>query len=184
MLKGLLCRAILFPKCAKDGVFDDLALLQLVDVNKDKTVYAMSLASRYLLRDEEGAHGYGSRTAQSINDAYENSRGEPPPENKRTHYLGFYDVDKLSVLSLPISYYRVELKHKIEHGETAHFNFEMHPTDLQGTNEKARRHDRNTAMLAMITRLRGPKRRVFNEGHEDAERLSSFQLPELPRPAP
>ena len=182
MLKGVLCRAVLYPKCAKEGVFDDLALLQLVNEKKDKKVYGLSLASRYFLKDEQGAHGYGCRTAQNINSEYEKNRGEPPPENKVTHYLGFYDVDKPSVLSLPTSHYRIELKHKIEHGERAHFNFEMHPTDFDGTSDKARRQDRNTAMLAMITKLRGPSRRPLN-GPDDSDRLASFHMPDLPRPA-
>lgn len=183
MSKGWLCRAVLFPKCAKDGVFDDLALLQLVDVNKNKTVYAMSLASRYLLRDDDGAHAYGCRTAENINGAYEASNGSPPPDHKKTHYIGFYDVDKPNVLSLPTDHYHIELKHKVEHGERAHFNFEMHPTDLAGTTEKIRRQDRNTAMYAMITKLHGPKRRPISNEHEDAERLTSFLLPDFQSPA-
>lgn len=180
MFRGILCRAILFPKCAKEGVFDELALLQLIDINRDKTVYGMSLASRFLLRTDAGAHGYGERTARQMNADYERARGEEPPENKRVHYVGFYDVVKEAALSLPISHYRIELKHKIEHGEKSHFNFELHPLDLEGTSDKQRRQDRNTAMYAMVKKLAGPKLRPEQSGGDQWQLPETLSLPPLP----
>jgi hypothetical protein len=185
MSKGLLCRSILYPKCSREGVFDDLALLQLVDVLGNKSVYALSLASRYLLRDEAGAHGYGVRTASRINDAYEARVGSPPPAEKKTFYLGFYDLQKNALKDVSPEHYRLTIRHFVEHDERAHFQLELEDRGLLGAgkaNDRLRREDRNVAMMMVLSLLVGPRRRPDIQDGEPGP-LEWFELPTLPRSA-
>ncbi len=183
MVKGVLCRSILHPKCVRDGVFDDLALVQLFDLNGDKSVYGLSLASRFLLVDDAGAHGYGCRTAQRLNDAYQAREGTAPPSEKTTHYLGFYDVVGRAVSSLPSEYYKVAVRHLTEHGERAHFQLELQDVSTLGSSksaDKTRRNDRNVTMQALVDKMWGPKRYRADQGQTD-NAIKDFKLPDLPR---
>ncbi len=185
MVKGVLCRSILYPKCVRAGVFDDLALVQLFDVNGDKSVYALSLASRYLLKNDIGAHGYGCRTAQRMNDAYQAREGVPAPPEKRTHYLGFYDITGRDVTSLPSEHYAITVRHLTEHGERAHFQLEFQDVSALGASksaDKTRRNDRNLSLQAMVDRMLGPKRHICDQDQLDGG-IKDFVLPDLPRSA-
>jgi hypothetical protein len=180
MNRGILCRSIFYPKCARSGVFDELALLQLVDIHNNKSVYGLSLASRYLLRDEDGAHRYGRDTAVRMNEAYETRVGAPPSPEKKTVYLGFYDAPNESLKKVSLEYYELRIKHLVEHGERAHFQLELQDRGLLGTgksNDKLRRDDRTVAMMKVLSFLSGP-RRFSNEGNEVPD---DFELPVLPK---
>lgn len=176
---GIFCRSALFPRCAKGGTFDEAALLQFSDVNRDGKFYALSLASRFLLKNDEGAHGYGRRTAAAANNGILARTGsEPSPENK-VHYVGFYDLEYGALKRIELEYYKSGLVRKAEHGETAHFQVEWHLSSAAATlnvKEKVLRKDRSAARTMISFLLKGP----IKEENIPAE-LEAFELPTLPR---
>lgn len=184
MLKGWLCRSILFPKCAREGRFDPLALLLLNKVDNEGAVYALSLASKFVLRGEDGVHGYGIRTAARINEAYEMRNGGPPTDKKKTFYLGFYDALKHEYLSISSEHYNISLRYRLEHGERAHFQLELTNKGLLGTgkaNDKTRRDDRIAAMEQLLTKLQGPIRCNSAQNDDLPQELKELELPRLAR---
>jgi len=174
------CRAVLYPRCAKNGSFDEAALLQFGDVYRDGKMYALSLASRFLLKDEDGAHGYGRRAAGVANGIFAEKHGAEPVGEDRVHYLGFYDIEYGPLSRVSLEHYHSELTWKVEHGEQAHFQLEWVLTsDLPPGNktEKVLRKDRSAARTIISFLLSGPVR----DPEVDSD-LLPFDLPNLPRP--
>ncbi|MGP4752855.1 hypothetical protein [Agrobacterium pusense] len=167
-------------------MFDDLMLVQLVAMNDEKTAYGLSLASRFYLKTDDNAHGYGCRTAARQNDAYTERVGTPPPENKRTHYIGFYDVKKEAINALPLEHYDLKLRHFVENGERCHFQIELHISSDLGSGkaaDKIKRNDRNTAMQALVDQMAGPVRHICACDAHLADKLTEIYTPDLPRSA-
>jgi hypothetical protein len=183
--KDLLCRAILFPKCAQEGVFDDAALLLLVNAAGDGQMYGLSFGSRYILRDVLGAHSYGCRTAATMNLLYQKRTGSPPPPQKQVHYLGFYDLDHCDLSTLVLDHYYTSVRWVKEHGEDAHFQLELINKGLLGTgkqNDRIRRDDRAAAMEILAMKLKGkPERHICEVDAPLAATLNAIHLPSLPR---
>lgn len=182
MLNGdKLCRSALYPRCAKNGVFDEAALLQFSDVNRDGKTFALSLASRFILKTVDEAHGYGRRTATRANDGIkQRNGGEDPNEDERVHYLGFYDMYYGDLQKVSLEHYRSNVRWYLENGEQAHFQMEWHlQTTLAPGNrtDKALRKDRSIARTVMASFLIGP--------FEDpvVARVADFDLPTLPKKA-
>lgn len=181
--QDLLCRAALYPKFAPAGVFDEAAFLSLHKI-EDGLWYAMSLASRYLLRTEEGAHGYGRRSANVANAAYRALKGhDPDPLVDKVYYLGFYDLPYWRLSTLPLECYRVEVRWLPEHGEDSHFQLELHRTNHETGKvaDKRRRRDRTAALVILAMCLWGPRK--YDPSLEDnyPDDLTSAILPDLPR---
>lgn len=184
MLKGVLCRSILHPKCVHDGQFDPLAFLLLNRFGPTNTDYALSLASRFVLKDEDGAHSYGSRTAVRINEAYAIRHGNAPDQNSTTYYLGFYDGTKEEFLSIQSEHYDVSIRYRLEHGERAHFQLELTNRGILGTgkaNDRIRRSDRATTMDQLLDKLVGPARDGGALNDDTPKEIRDFVLPKLPR---
>lgn len=176
---GVFCRSALHPRCGKNGIFDEAQLLHFSDVHRDGQFYALSIASRFLLRDEEGAHGYGHRTAAVANRGIRERTGEDPTPESRVHYLGFYDLDYVAVRKIDLEFYDAGFSRVPEHGEAAHFQIEWRLKARQGealAKDKALRKDRSAARTKLSFLLRGP----FKVASASCE-VDNFELPTLPR---
>lgn len=170
----LLCRAVIFPKAWNNDIFDVEALLLFT--SEDSRRYALSLASRFLLQDLDGAHAYGCRAAAASNSRFREKNGrEPNPIDEAAHYLGFYDLRFEALTGLRLNHYSVSVRWRYENGEDAHFQVELDPT---GTGSKAERRNDRTAMKGLVALcLIGPTRGGCANDEAIAEELAALVLP-------
>jgi hypothetical protein len=184
MLDGdLVCRSVLFPRCAKNGQFDETALVNFTDVERDGSFYALSVASRFILRDETGAHNYGIRTADAANRGIAIRTGRAPLADEEVHYVGFYDLLCGEIRSVPLGFYSSQIRWVLENGENAHFQIEWRRNgkvpEGPGNIDKKLRKDRTAARTLIASKLRGP----FKASTMPLSHLGdgNFELAELPR---
>lgn len=174
----LVCRAIVHPKCAPAGVFDPESYLKLRETSPAKTHYVMSVGSRYLLKDEDGAHRYGCASARITNSRQSN----PTPEN-RCFYIGFYDLYYGEIVSINSTYYDIAVVWQKEEVSDAHFHISFVNKSGGGTHA-ARRHDRMAAISLMFARCIGPYRSLCPEDVAMAVELNDIDLPIQGRDTP
>jgi hypothetical protein len=174
----LVCRSALFPKFLSNQVFATEALLNFTKID-DGRVYALSVGSRFLLRTDEGAHGYGCQAARLANKRFVEKNGRPPaPLTEKVHYLGFYDLACGHVRSLELDHYDLEINWRPEHDSDAHFQVEFHRRPSQAS-DRQRRQDRTAAIAVLADMLSGPKRHICDGDQDVAADLSEIVLPEL-----
>lgn len=117
------CRAAVFPRCvsAADRL-EDSALLQVSGKGLGKR--GISLASRYLCRDEDGVHDFGLRVAAEGNLRLSNAnvKLDDSCENLYLGYYSFYYKDYCSVSSGEAN---MRLYWKPENGDDRHFQIDI-----------------------------------------------------------
>lgn len=175
------CRAVLYPRFVVGGAFADEALLNFTKMD-DGTCYALSLASRFLLGTDEGAHRYGRHAAEVANARFADRLGRAPsPPTEKVYYLGFYDLVCKDVHHLPMNHYSVSLKWRPENGIDEHFQIEFQQKNTGGT-ARERRSDRTAAIGILAKKMVGPQRAIL-DGDLDGFR-AELEFVELPtRPA-
>ncbi|MFC5038047.1 hypothetical protein [Tianweitania sediminis] len=178
----VLCRAALFPRFIKDGVFDIETLMRFSTVEEDSH-YAMSVGSKFLLRTSDGVHNYGCAAAQIANDNFREKNGrDPEPLNEAVHYLGFYELPFHSIKDVRgrLTNHHLSVRWVPEHGQDAHFQVELWKTVPAGARQL--RRDRVAARGFLSAYLTGfPERHVCNSDRSIASILNALELPTLPK---
>jgi hypothetical protein len=178
------CRAALYPKFVTPaGIFDEEALLIFAEI-PDGGVYAMSVASKFLCRNDDGVHTYGSNAADIANERLRARLNRPPqPINEQVHYVGFYEFLYGDFKCIAMNHYSVHCDWLPEHGQDVHFQAEFRPkTTAAESTKKQRREDRRAAIGVLAARLRGPARHICEKDEPHREALESIDLPPMPRP--
>lgn len=175
------CRAALYPKFINpEGVFDEEILLNFMNV-KGTELYAMSVASKFLCRSEDGVHEYGCKAADGANERFARETGRAPkPVTEEVHYLGFYEMTYGALTKLAMEHYEVRCYWKPENGLDMHFQAEFVPSGT-GT-KKERRRDRQAAVGALADRTFGPQRHIAKKDEPYRDMLEAIDLGTLPRP--
>jgi hypothetical protein len=173
----LASRCILYPKAfVSQSVFAPEAFFQFSQVGAAESHYALSVASRFILRTIDNAHEYGCRTAERINTGFERRAGRAPDASERTHYLGLWDLRAGAIRSIELDCYRIQLRAFPEHGEKAHFQVELILANSNASS-KARKKDRRVARTSLTMCLEGPaQRHVCDCDTEIAEELSAIEV--------
>ncbi|CAD7023079.1 hypothetical protein REJC140_00086 [Pseudorhizobium endolithicum] len=182
MLDGdLLCRAALYPKfVTPEGIFDEEMLLTFMPLGEGES-YALSVASHFLSRGNDGVHSYGCGAATIANERFvQKNQRAPSPVTEEVHYLGFYQFTRGQLMSIEMSYYSLRCFWKPEHGADMHFQVEFVPKGAQGT-RKERRQDRRAAVGMLTGMLRGPHRHICQKDLPHKDALEAVDLPALPR---
>ncbi|WP_156418345.1 hypothetical protein [Aureimonas sp. D3] len=173
--KDDLCRAALYPRFVKAGVFDDEALWSLSSI-KNEIHYAISVASRFGLRDDQGVHRYGLNAARTANEGFEARSGRKPDVEQEVFYLGFYVIHADVIDSLPLHYFSASIKYAPEHGEREHFQIEIYLSD-KNSSTRQRKKDRVALRVGLAAKMRGPKVYTSDEIAERPDWLSDIHLP-------
>ncbi|PQZ51913.1 hypothetical protein CQ052_05100 [Ochrobactrum sp. MYb15] len=174
----IVCRSALFPRFLANGVFDENLLLDVTS-NTDKSVYSISVGSRFILRDDNGAHRYGIRAAKLGNERFLRQKGRhPEPLVEKVHYVGFYDLICGDVRSVQMRFYRLGIVWKPEHGNDAHFQVDFTRNNVNAT-KKELRDERLFAISIIATFLKGPFRAIDPEEVDLIDELMKIELPEL-----
>lgn len=171
----LLCRSVLFPRGFDDDVFE-LATFMRSKRRYENGPFVISVGSRFLLKNDEGAHQYGRRAAEVANEGeLARSNGVPIPETEIVHYLAFYDITHSDVVGTKADWYRIGVSYRPEHGNDAHFEIELSES---GGSRKQRKDDRAAVEMLLASRLVGPVRDVID--HPDAKVRARLQAAVLP----
>lgn len=178
MLCDLFCRSVFFPSIAlKHDFFSDEVLMQF-DAADDES-YGLSVASRCMLVDEAGAHGYGCRTSDKKNERFERENGRKPnPEDEQRFYVGFYDLRPAYFSHIKLDHYSMSLRWVPEEGEDAHFEVRLDRVAGDFTDKKLKR-DRKLARQLLSMCLIGPHRHVCEADKSKAATLDAVFLPAL-----
>lgn len=177
----LLSRAILYPKSFPAGVLDLEALINFNALGEGDERYAMSVASRFLLKSEAGAHQYGCRVASISNGRLAEKLGRPVDHDNesRVYYLGFYDLRFGDLADVSgICFYSVDVIWCPEGGEDVHFHVELNLFD-NSASRKQRKRDRREARTIISGFLVGPKRHVCECDIVCEDKVSKIDLPKL-----
>lgn len=172
------CRSVLYPRgFAQDDVFE-LATFMRADRRKGTDIFALSVGSRVLLKNDEGAHAYGQASAKVANEGLlERSGLEELPADQVVHYLGFYDIAYGDVLSTRSDWFWLDVRYRPEHGNDAHFEIELR--ERKGATRRQRKDDKALVELALASRLKGPIRYISKiEDNELRDRLNAVPLPD------
>jgi hypothetical protein len=180
LFDDLFCRAVLFPKAWPNNVFDVEALLRLDEISGADDRYAMSVGSRYILKDEVGAHYYGCATAEKSNQRLQRTAGRQLNTLGETvHYLGFYDLRYGEVTEIKLTCYDVIIKWRPEDGEDAHFQVEL-VGKVGDWPKKQRKNERRDARAFLALCLDGPRRHVCDCDSRYRDDLSAIVVPTYP----
>ena len=180
--KDILCRAALYPKfVTPDGVFDPEKLLSLHPENDQK--YSMSVASKFMCRNDAGVHGYGCRAADLANERFVRDNGrDPEPFNEQIHYLGYYEFYFADIELLPLEYYNAYCHWKPENGLEMHFQIDLEQNAKQSS-KKQRRDDRRAAIGILFDCVSGPRRHIRESDEPHRDLLELVDLPDRIRKA-
>lgn len=173
-------RAVHFPQSFPNKSFDRTTLLtfRADDAEKDNPnrTYKMSVVCRCIMPDDADVHAYGIRIESKQNAKLEADLGEPPPQEKRRVYLGFYDILYDVLAALVFEHYRVSVVWVLEDGEMAHLEVHFRSLGNEAT-DKRRRADRSAALKSLADRIVGP---TIRPGLTDPFQLEmQSQLPSL-----
>ncbi len=177
------CRAALYPKfITPAGIFDEEILLAFTEVQNTGN-YAMSVASKFLCRSEDGVHIYGAAAADIANERFHARQGRPPePIAEQVHYLGFYEFLYGDLIAIPMDYYSIHCNWLPENGLDVHFQAEFRPKAGAFTGTKReRRNDRRAAVGLLAAKLLGPKRHLCEQDEAHRQTLEAIDLPIMPR---
>jgi len=182
MLTGdAVCRAALYPKfITPSGVFDEEALLNFAGI-KGTEVYALSVASKFICRSDNGVHEYGVTAAEIANARFREKNGRSPePIDEEVHYVGFYEFLYGDLIAIEMTHYAVHCYWLPENGLHMHFQAEFRPNGRTGS-AREKRTDRRAAVGILATMLRGPKKHISMKDEPYREALEAIDLPALPR---
>lgn len=148
------CRSAAYPKFVRSEVFDEEQLFNFTS-DKDQKVYACSVASRFLLRTDDGVHAYGRAYAHGVNARNAEKLGHHASPSQLCVYLGFYSLRYRTVISVQMTFYRVFVKWRPEKECDAHFQIEFVQLSKDGTKAN-RRNDRSAAINQLFAGSIGP----------------------------
>ena len=168
----LICRAAVYPKFVKSDIFDDEQFFDFRP-SDGKKIYVTSVASRYLLRDENGAHDYGEQIARSSNTRLLARDGNIPSGQIVSVYIGFFDLRNKNVVSIQMQFYSIVIAWRPELNCDAHFQIEMWSKNAEGTPSQ-RRNDRKTAIALLLDSMSGPTLKTGWANDPDVRRLVDF----------
>lgn len=149
----VLCRAASYPKAFKAGVFDIEQFFRFDEEHGGGGAYAISVASKFLLRCDEAVHAYGQSIADLQNQRSGAANGQEP--DRRVRYLAFYEGKCSIVSEIAMKHYTLVVRYRPVTRGDAHFQIEMWPTRSTST-KKERRTDRGDAARAIATQFSGP----------------------------
>lgn len=156
MLDGdVLCRAVMFPRQWRQGVYSPEAALALGRISEGR--FAISVGSRYLLKDIEGAHKFGMGTADLANKGLEAREGRPLSPEELQQYVGFYDIFVGAIRGISLEMHRIDILWSPEHNRQEHFEIQVSelPSAKQRT-RKDRSAERTRIIGALFARFWGP----------------------------
>lgn len=144
--RDIFARSIEHPKDFSSNVLDQEQFFQFSESEVAKGDYALSVASRWLLRTEENVHKYGRFVAGCKNARFKAVKGTDP--NPMRKYVGSYNLFAESIESLDLCHYRVGLRWKPEEGQDAHFQIELtHKGSGTRSNLKSNRREARAALF-------------------------------------
>ena len=177
----IFCRVAVHPRYEKESVFDAEQLLTPSSLDKKKSVYAISVVSKWLLRTDNAVHEYGESVAKVGNDRLKSQHNGIVPEDLRNYYLGFYHLLYSDINSESLEFYSIHLKWRPEINCKEHFHIEMIQISNQCTRVE-RRQDRAKAINRISKKLNGPTSPNFNPN--DMRNSLLNKLPRLPNSGP
>ena len=121
-----------------------------------------SVFSKYLSRTAEQVHKYGEDIATSGNERVKKSHAGDLPINKKSYYLGFYELFCGPVQGVEMENYQIQIGWRPENDNDAHFQIEM-SQNADGGSKSQRRNDRTAAIEKMAQLLQGPTVPEFSE---------------------
>lgn len=157
MLDGdVLCRAVLYPKQWRQGVYSPEASLPLGERNHQGS-FALSFGSRYLLRDVNGAHLYGVETANLSNKGLMDRLGRELTEEEKQQYVAFYDIIVGEIRQINPEMHMISICWKPEHGRDEHFEIQISELpSAMNRSRKERTRERTRILGGLVARLWGP----------------------------
>ncbi|WP_182912856.1 hypothetical protein [Paracoccus onubensis] len=177
------CRLANHPSCLKADRFDEAALLTFSPL--DNSSRALSLAGWDVCKDETGVHDYGLSVSIQKNDRLKERYGQEPDIDKRSYYLGFYDIYARHINFDILANSRGALRHAPEDGDHRHFHIELHPTDEALSARKPERkvkEDERLLRTELIKLLSGPSLLPPDHCCAHQKELQNEFMPTLPRP--
>lgn len=150
--RDIFARSIEHPKDFSNDVLDQEQFFQFSVSEVRKGDYALSVASRWLLRNLAGVHEYGRFVVDCKNARFRQSNGTDPNPMKK--YVGSYNLFAGSIENLSLRHYQVGLRWKPEEGQDAHFEIEL--THKGNGTKKELKKDRREARSALFDARFGP----------------------------
>lgn len=177
----IICRVAVYPRFIKESVFDIEQFLTPGPLDKQKSVYVLSVVSKWLLKTDMAVHDYGESVAKAGNDRLNLKYNCIVPDNLKQYYLAFYQLRICDVVCVNLKFYSIHVKWSpiIECNE--HFHIEMRQLSHQCTKVEKRR-DRTKAIYKIARKLNGPTSQNFNPN--DARNSLLNKLPRLPNSGP
>ncbi|PJT21520.1 hypothetical protein CN884_14035 [Ochrobactrum sp. 30A/1000/2015] len=169
--RDLLCRAAVYPSCFSDGAFDEEMAMQLQPLDparKDLSKgHAMSLASYFLCRDDEGVHRYGASLERLGNERKQKNSDQPLDIEKASHYVGFYSGEYRGFSSIELEHHYIRIYWKPENGLDEHFQFEIIFRGAPGTPKAEIKADVRIARQTLFGLVAGPVTRPTSTNDTD-----------------
>lgn len=145
-------RMIEHPRAFTNGRLDPETYFQFIPTNTAKSVYALSVASKFILKTIDAVHSYGAGVAQEKNNRFLELNGHEP--DPAVTYVGHYDLFLGSINRINLDYYSQGVRWVPENGRTAHFQIELYPS---GNATKSQlKADRRKARAALFDVCMGP----------------------------
>ena len=175
--KDIFARSIEYPKDFKSDVLDQEQFLQFSKDEAKKENYALSVASRWLLRNVENVHIYGRFVAECKNDRYRAIHGTDPDPMRK--YLGSYNLFTECIERLDLTHYGAELRWKPEQGQDAHFQIEL-VHNRKGSRTQLKRDRREARSVLFDCRFGPDLCEIAQQEGEYSEVLSQIDVIPMP----
>lgn len=137
-------RPVIHPKVCPAGVLDEDAYFQFRKI--DNETYRISVGSRFLARNIDGAHSFGLTVADAQDSSARRNKGL---QGRVCYYIGFYDATWGEIRQAETDTYYLELKWSPENGLDAHFNLSLCQKSTEKT--KAQRKNDRLAIQSKIS---------------------------------
>lgn len=144
--KDRLARTIEHPKDFVTDRLDPEQYLQFDPLEAEKINYGVSVASRFILRNDQNLHNYGEKIVNGKNARYKLEKGHDP--NPLKTYVGFSEFYAECVYQLQLTLYRQEIRWRPLGTDDAHFQVELYSRGV-GT-AKERRLERRFVSRAIF----------------------------------
>lgn len=173
----IFCRVAVYPRFIKESVFDSEQFVTPAPIDKQKSIYALSVVSKWLLKSDKAVHDYGENVAKAGNDRLNLKYNCIIPENLKQYYLAFYQLRYCDVVDVCMAFYTLNMKWSPVTDCKEHFHIEMRQSSTH-SNKGERRRDRTKAIKRIAEKLNGPTSPIFEKTDL---RYSLFkELPRLP----
>lgn len=167
------CRVAAFPKFMNGEVFDGDQFLKISQDASKPSCYAISIASKFILKDADGVHRYGKAYAQTANERFRIQKGRDPSEADQCVYLGYLSIYSGDIMKLKLDYHDLEIRYREENGSKAHFQIEFSVKNFQ-VERKKRTNERLAAVGILMTHFFGPTLDPEVMGHSRLQELASL----------